>query len=1098
MFYFDAVVNAFTPNEVAKAQRNHQAGHATLIDIEKLPGSRGFTIFSECEGSGRRNYTQNITLYQDYNGGWEVDGGCSCPVGYNCKHTACVLLAFVESQTKKSPKIVGASDALQSWFASMPQEDAGEGFSSTSSDSLVYNVRMDNQKRWVLTVFKARQLKSGAYSHHSPKSMPLNNLSNSVGAAYMSDDDVAILGLLRASLFGSEFYYRNYTFPDGDKSMDGIELKGDSAAIALKKAAATGRLFCGPIEDYTPLNFVQPQLIEPQWVLNNTGLQQMRVHEKYRVNGFINSDPVIALSEQDAVFFAIENEVSLPKLKHLLTAPDIDVSQGQKFKSSHLEQLQETGLPVPKKVTVKKFKRKYKPKLSLRLKAGNDDIPNHVQLQFTYPDMAPIFENYDGEFVSLWKDGVLKQLPRHIEAENSAIALLTSMGFEDFKTHAGIERSQFLSYRFLSDILQWHQFLSEGVETLKSLAWQVEEDEDFDLAFIQADDWYTDIDEDDAPNQWFSLEVGVELSGKKVNLLPVLLQAMEGEDLNQRLQWMKDNPESDFPVQLESGQYIVLPVARVFPLLETFVELFDGLNEDGRLLLPDVQAGRLAIISGDDWRWSGGVKLKRLAQRLADFNGVQEVKVPDTFHGTLRDYQQQGVNWLQFLREYEFSGILADDMGLGKTVQTLAHLCIEKAAGRLMQPCLIVAPTSLVGNWKKESAAFAPQLKVLALQGPERKQYFDDLNDYDIIISTYPLLKFDADVLSSLSYSYLILDEAQNIKNPRSKAAQWVRSCHTQQRLCLTGTPMENHLGELWAIYDFLMPGLLGSEKEFARLYRKPIEKENHAERHRALNKRLAPFLLRRTKQAVASELPKKTVITRSVALSGKQADLYETIRLSMHEKITSEVQSKGLARSHIMILDALLKLRQACCHPPLVKLTAAKKIKQSAKLEMLMEMLPEMVEEGRKILVFSQFTSMLDVIEDELTQHNISYSKLTGQTRKREAAIDAFQEGDAAVFLISLKAGGVGLNLTAADTVIHYDPWWNPAVEDQATDRAYRIGQDKPVFVYKLSTDNTVEEKILQMQERKRLLAEGTYTGKSKESVQISEQDLEDLFKPL
>ncbi|NRB40073.1 MAG: DEAD/DEAH box helicase [Pseudomonadales bacterium] len=1098
MFYFDAVVNAFTTNEITKAKRNYQAGHATLVDIKTLPGSRGFIIYSECEGSGARNYTQNISLYQDYNSGWEVDGGCSCPVGYNCKHTACVLLAFAESQVKKSPKIVGASDALQSWFATMPEDHAVEDDSAKASDQLVYNVRLDNQKRWVLTVYKARQLKSGAYSHHHPKSMPFNNLSNAVGAAYMSDDDVVILGLLRASMFGSEFYYRNYTFADGDKSKDGIELKGDSAAIALKKAAASGRLFIGPIEDYQPFTLMSAQVIEPRWVLNNVGHQQMSLHELYRVSGFINSDPIIALSEQDAVFFPIENDVSLAKLQHLLTAPEIDVVQGQKFKESHLEQLQETGLPIPKKVTVKKLKRKYKPQLSLRLKAGDDEIPNHVQLQFVYPDMAAISEDYAEDFVSQWKDGVLKQLPRHRDAEKSAVTLLESMGFEDFKTHSGLDRSQFQACRFLANIVQWHQFLTEGVESLEELGWQVEEDEDFDLAFIQADDWYTDIGEDDAPNQWFSLEVGVEVAGKKVNLLPVLLQAMQGEDLNQRLQWMKDNPDADFPVQLETGQYIVLPVARVFPLLETFVELFDGLSDDGRLLLPDVQAGRLAIISGDDWRWTGGAKLKRLAQRLADFDGVQEVVVPETFHGTLRDYQQQGVNWLQFLREYEFSGILADDMGLGKTVQTLAHLCVEKTAGRLTKPCLIVAPTSLVGNWKKESAVFAPDLRVLALQGPERKQHFDDLNEYDIIISTYPLLKFDADVLGALSYSYLILDEAQNIKNPRSKAAQWVRSCHAEQRLCLTGTPMENHLGELWAIYDFLMPGLLGSEKEFARLYRKPIEQEGNAERHRALNKRLAPFLLRRTKQAVASELPEKTVITRSVALSGKQADLYETIRLSMHAKITSEVQSKGLARSHIMILDALLKLRQACCHPPLVKLSAAKKVTESAKLEMLMEMLPEMVEEGRKILVFSQFTSMLAVIEDELTKHKISFSKLTGKTLKREAAIEAFQEGDADVFLISLKAGGVGLNLTAADTVIHYDPWWNPAVEDQATDRAYRIGQDKPVFVYKLATDNTVEEKILQMQQRKRLLAEGTYTGKSQESVQISEQDLEDLFKPL
>jgi SNF2 family DNA or RNA helicase len=294
------------------------------------------------------------------------------------------------------------------------------------------------------------------------------------------------------------------------------------------------------------------------------------------------------------------------------------------------------------------------------------------------------------------------------------------------------------------------------------------------------------------------------------------------------------------------------------------------------------------------------------------------------------------------------------------------------------------------------------------------------------------------------------------------------------------------------------MPGFLGNNDQFNRLFRTPIEKHQDLARQTQLRHRIQPFMLRRTKSLVASELPPKTEIVRTIALEGKQRDLYETVRLAMDKKVRDEISQKGLARSHIMILDALLKLRQICCDPRLIKLEKAQDLKQSAKLELLMSLLPEMVEEGRKILLFSQFTSMLSLIEEELTSANIRYTKLTGQTRKREEVINEFQEGDASIFLISLKAGGTGLNLTAADTVIHYDPWWNPAAEQQATDRAYRLGQDKPVFVYKLITEETVEEKILRLQQRKQALADGLYSGKVSEDTDLSAEDLLDLLKPL
>jgi SNF2 family DNA or RNA helicase len=310
---------------------------------------------------------------------------------------------------------------------------------------------------------------------------------------------------------------------------------------------------------------------------------------------------------------------------------------------------------------------------------------------------------------------------------------------------------------------------------------------------------------------------------------------------------------------------------------------------------------------------------------------------------------------------------------------------------------------------------------------------------------------------------------------------------------------MENHLGELWAQFDFLLPGFLGDEEKFRRLWRRPIEEQGDDNRHQQLARRVAPFMLRRRKADVLDELPPKTEILRTVTLGDKQAALYESVRLAMDEKVRQAIAAQGLARSHITILDALLKLRQICCDPRLLRLPAARDVKTSAKLELLMQILPSMLEEGRRVLLFSQFTSMLALIEAELEGCGIPFSKLTGQTRKRDEAVERFRSGEVDVFLISLKAGGVGLNLTEADTVILYDPWWNPAVEAQAADRAHRIGQSQQVFVYQLVTEGTVEEKILAMQERKRSLANGVYTqGSTGEGSWFQAADLQDLLRPV
>jgi SNF2 family DNA or RNA helicase len=464
----------------------------------------------------------------------------------------------------------------------------------------------------------------------------------------------------------------------------------------------------------------------------------------------------------------------------------------------------------------------------------------------------------------------------------------------------------------------------------------------------------------------------------------------------------------------------------------------------------------------------------------------------------LRPYQQAGLDWLQFLRAFDLGGLLADDMGLGKTVQTLAHVLVEKRAGRLDRPCLVVCPTSVVPNWCAEAARLAPELRVLSLHGSDRAARFGEIPGSDLVVTTYALLPRDADRLLPIAWHIAVLDESQAIKNVAAKATQLVCRLDARHRLCLTGTPVENHLGELWSQFAFLMPGLLGDAKRFARVFRNPIEKRQNGDRRAVLAARVKPFLLRRTKAVVAADLPAKSEIPIPLELAGPQRDLYETVRLAMHRKVREEVAAKGFARSQIVVLDALLKLRQVCCDPRLVKLAAARGVSASVKLAHLLETLPPLIEAGRRILLFSQFTAMLDLIKPQLAQVGIDFVELRGDTADRAGPVARFQTGKVPLFLISLRAGGTGLNLTAADTVIHYDPWWNPAVEDQATDRAHRIGQKKAVFVYKMVTQGTVEERMIALQERKRALACAIGEARDPAGPLLDTTDIERLFAPL
>jgi SNF2 family DNA or RNA helicase len=498
--------------------------------------------------------------------------------------------------------------------------------------------------------------------------------------------------------------------------------------------------------------------------------------------------------------------------------------------------------------------------------------------------------------------------------------------------------------------------------------------------------------------------------------------------------------------------------------------------------------------------WSSPERIRDLVDKLRN-GSVKLVSPPKNFNTILRPYQLEGLSWMQFLAANKFGGILADDMGLGKTVQVLAHMCLEKEAGRLENPFLVVCPTSVLPNWISETEKFAPRLRILSLAGSDRFSRFRKVGAADVVLTTYPLIARDAQFYKAIEWHGIALDEAQFVKNPDTQAAMLVCQLKANHRFCVTGTPIENHLGDLWSHFHFLIPDLLGERSSFNRHIREPIEKCGDMRMRQVLARRVAPFVLRRTKAQVAAELPKKSIIIKCIQLEGEQRDLYETVRLATQKRIREEIAEKGILQSQIIILEALLRLRQTRCDPRLVKLELARKVKQSAKLDQVIEMISELHEQERKMLVFSQFTSMLDLIAGELKRVQIPFVELRGDTVDRATPVKNFQESDIPVFLISLRAGGTGLNLTAADTVIHYDPWWNPAVEAQATDRAHRIGQTKNVFVYKLIAEGTIEQRMLELQETKGRLARGIFEdaqGPGPSAGGFSEKDLEELLKPM
>jgi superfamily II DNA or RNA helicase len=580
--------------------------------------------------------------------------------------------------------------------------------------------------------------------------------------------------------------------------------------------------------------------------------------------------------------------------------------------------------------------------------------------------------------------------------------------------------------------------------------------------------------------------------------------------------------------RLKNGKTAVIDTGAVEELQEVLLDCAPQQNAQG-YRIANQQAGFLeaTLRRHNDWKVQAPTAWR---ERAAKQSGEAKLECPPLgeLEDVLRPYQKQGVGWLHFLRENGFGGILADEMGLGKTLQTLAFLnslsnvkrgVQEGATGKTAKvPHLIVCPTSLVFNWVAEAKKFIPELKVLALQGPDRQKLFGEMAANDIVVTSYALIRRDAERYRDLEFDVVVLDEAQHIKNRQTQNAQAVKSVKSTHRFVLTGTPLENSVLDLWSIFDFLMPGYLGTAKDFHERYELPIAKAKSVEAQTRLARRLRPFMLRRLKKDVASDLPEKLEQVSYCELSSDQRTVYQQVIEASRKEVLEAVGTQGIAKSRMLVLTALLRLRQICCDLRLLNVqkegaadnaeapgaaitaerpsNAAQAMGESGKLEMFGELLQEVIDGGHRLLVFSQFVGMLTLLKEKLTAEGIDYCYLDGSTKDRAGVVERFQSNvTIPVFLISLKAGGVGLNLTGADTVIHFDPWWNPAVEDQATDRAHRIGQTKVVTSYKLITRDTVEEKILTLQNRKREIIRATIGGEEEFAASLSWEEIQELL---
>ncbi len=1100
-------VGGFDHSSLARSRMYASERLIRQLDIRGSFEASSVVVSALILGTAPKPYRTEVR-FDLFNGQWAIDPDCSCPVGDHCKHAA-ALLTFISSEVAKTPasSTPEMNPRLREWLHSIETAARTTAITATPTAKpenrfLAFCIEQPMHREsgglnFVLRV--GTRLKDGGVRISDSRA----SADPSRPPKYMTHQDLVVVAI---------YHQRQRRL----NPWDDMPFDGPGWDEILAGALATGHVFHGD----------EPSLkkLAKAYRLVTEGPAQP-VHATWKVLPSGSARPVLECENPDFILIPTQppryldpvsgsigllvSDLPAAVLAAWQTGPAIS-SRDVPAIAERFAAISSATLPTPAKIEsenrpasaplphLRVYKRTLGSKWDLQtLTVG--------QLSFRYSDsslLAPLSQGHPHLHSEL-RAGRRIVWPRDFKGEQVAWQRLCKSGFISLSGLFAVRHLDTAAlYSFVPDDplpdpqLAWLERLeSREVENLRADGWTIEIDPGAGLIIHDAGAFFPAIEADpDHGIDWFRFDISFELNGKQVSLIPIIADAIrtdlpsaDAPDLPEFFTLSCENPDDGF---------IRFPARRLIEIVDQVRHLFIATPGGGPLRMDRLAAAgvadTLAIDSSETTR-----ALAKLGHSLKNITSLPPAEIPATVRAELRHYQQEGYRWLQFLAAHGLHGILADDMGLGKTVQTLAHLAAERAKTPGL-PSLVIAPTSVVPNWADETAKFTPHLKVVTLQGKDRATDFSRISEADIVLTSYPLLTRDFNELQRQRWHVVVLDEAQYIKNSKAITAQNACQLKAAQRICLSGTPMENHLGELWSLMRFLMPGFLWDEKTFNSHLRRPIERDRSQDAQLALNRRVSPLILRRTKDQVASELPAKTELIHGIDLTKKQTDLYESVRAAMDKRVRDAIAAKGLAQSHIIVLDALLKLRQICCHPQLLKSPAAQKVAESAKLDYLTaELLPTLLEEGRRILLFSTFTSMLALIEAHLIEEEIPYLKLTGQTKDRGALVKKFQTGEIPIFLISLKAGGTGLNLTAADTVIHYDPWWNPAAENQATDRAHRIGQTKPVFVHKLVCRGTIEDRILELQKHKAALVQALLSEETSK-LTINAETLSHLLSPL
>lgn len=1086
LFTANDILRDFTEQDRSRGRVYQNQGRVRELQIE----DNGSRLRAKVQGESAAPYSVEIHIEKKH-GRALIHSECTCPSTYMCKHAVATLfetLAQWDRQRERLP----SNKPYEAQRKSTPEahDKSKTAREPEPAERLVYfiNPKSDDEKSTVvITPAVEKMLKSGEWGkprHQSFQEIILQNKRKS----FLTTEDHDIFRMINTTTRLNDATHVLWRLPENPKQSDQF----------LRHILRTNRSFS--IENsMQPLKLAPEMPAELGWAIEGDGKQRPIIKALQPGLTVLMSNSPWYINPATLEAGPLRSKLSFEEVKVFLSQQPLTAKKAEALRQQSKGKKSVT--PLPYEVVEDKKAKIVEPTPRLHVHRNPENTESLARLVMDYEGVSVDPLSPIPHYHTVKKDQLFL-FKRNKKAEADAIKVLldselkqsssTDLGFMPGTQKPGL----YLSPVDSASPWFWLDFAHEAAPKLRKEGFQIEIDENCGMVVLDTDDDVIEASFTQSGEWWFSLDLGITINGQRTPLLPILVSFLKVIHSPADLERLTAGNRCYVP--LPDGRHVALPSARVKTILQTLIELFGAkpLDEKGQLRVSfDLAAAISKIKDFTRKRWFGEGQLKSLVEKLGDFEGIEETDLPTGLKAELRHYQKEGYDWLHFLGTYNLGGVLADDMGLGKTVQALAYILSLKKKGK-MGPCLVIMPTSLVTNWQTEAERFTPELKVLTLHGKDRAVKFSDIEEADIVLSTYPLVIRDVEKLKPHKWGLVILDEAQAIKNPTSKITQAVCMLEAKQRLCLTGTPLENHLGEIWSIFAFLMPGLLGDYSDFSRQYRIPIEKHADAERQNLLTRRLRPFILRRLKTNVASELPPKTEIIQRVTLADDQRDLYETVRHVMNDKVREEISNKGFARSHIVILDALLKLRQVCCDPRLVKLAAASKATSSAKLEALLEMLPTLIEDGRRILLFSQFTSMLDLIKPELENAGIPYVELRGTTKDRKTPITRFQNKEIPLFLISLKAGGTGLNLTAADTVIHFDPWWNPSVENQATDRAHRIGQDKPVFVYKLIADGTVEERILDLQTKKSNLANAIFGDTPAAAASLNQNDLKWLLE--